>query len=145
MLAYIAQFAQCFTAIVAGGALWFAWQQVKLNRTNQRETTAKATFREFLKIAVEHPKLADGNYRSIIDDGLKSKYEWFVGYFLWAAEEVLAYVEQDAKGDPTWTFNLQMVANRHREYFQSPEFQAELSGYNKSIRFLVERAIQRSA
>lgn len=112
--------------------------QLNLNRANQRETTAKATFREFLKLAVEYPELAEGSYQAIIKSGKKDKYEWFVGYFLWAAEEILDYAEKDS----TWVFNLQMVAKKHRDYFLTTEFQAELPGYSNKIQSLIERAIQ---
>jgi hypothetical protein len=84
------------TPLVGLGALGFAWQQLKLNRANQRETMAKATFREFLKLACEHPELAEGDYPALIKAGKKIKYEWFVGYFLWAVEEISEYAKKDA-------------------------------------------------
>jgi hypothetical protein len=140
-LTQFAQIAQCCIPLVALGALGFAWAQLRLNRNNQRETTAKTTFREFLKITVEHPELAEGDYQSLVKTGKKEKYEWFVGYFLWATEEMLEYGERD----PTWRYNLEMVASRHSEYFKTPEFQSELPGYNNKIRSLVAQIIQQSA
>lgn len=127
------------TLVVGLAALVVAWRQLTLNRNNQRETTAKATFREFLKLAVEYPELAEGDYQSLVQQGKKNKYEWFVGYFLWAAEEVLEY----AKKDQTWNYNLKMVAGRHHEYFKTPDFQAELPGYRTQIKLLVEHVLQR--
>ena len=99
------------------------------------------TFREFLKIAVEHPELAEGDYRSLIQRGKKDEYEWFVGYFLWATEEVLEYGERD----PTWRYNLEPVAGKHSEYFKTPQFQLELPGHNKNIRSLAAQITQRPA
>jgi hypothetical protein len=49
------------TPMAALLAVLVAWRQLVLNRRNQRETTAKATFREYLKLAFEHPDLAAGN------------------------------------------------------------------------------------
>jgi hypothetical protein len=54
------------TPLVALLAVWIAYRQLKLNRTNQRETTAKAAFREYLKLALQHPKLAAGNYHELV-------------------------------------------------------------------------------
>jgi len=133
------QIAPTLTPLIGIGALLFAWMQLRLNRANQRETTAKATFREFLKLAVEHPELAEGNYESLIsDDERQKKYEWFVGYLLWAAEEILEYAENDS----TWQFNLKLVAGKHRAYFRTPEFQSELPAYSSKVRSLVDNIIQ---
>jgi hypothetical protein len=72
-----AQIAPLLTPVVALIAVIFAWLELRLNRANQRETTAKATFREFLKICVQNPDLAYG--KSSPDK--QNEYEWFVAYF----------------------------------------------------------------
>jgi hypothetical protein len=48
------------TLLTALTAVGIASRQLSLNRKNQRETTAKATFREFLKMCVQNPDLANG-------------------------------------------------------------------------------------
>jgi hypothetical protein len=90
-----------FTALTA---VWVAYSQLSLNRKNQRETTAKATFREFLKMCVQNPDLAYGKP----GPGKQEEYEWFVAYFLWAAEEVLEYSRKD------WEANLRLHMTYHR-------------------------------
>jgi hypothetical protein len=111
-------------------------KQLKLNRLNQRETTAKATYREFLKLAVEHPDLAEGDYQAIKQKGLQAKYDWFVAYFLWAAEEILNYDPKE------WQKNLEAVAIKHCEYFRTSEFQnEELPLYTDTARALVGSAL----
>jgi hypothetical protein len=75
-------------------------------------------------------------YASLITAGKRDKYEWFVGYFLWAAEEILAY----AGNDNIWQDNLVSQAKQHREYFNSPRFEKELKGCSKEVEELVERA-----
>ena len=59
-----AQIAPGFTPIVALIAVLVAWRQLALNRANQRETTAKAIFRDYLKLAFDNPDLAAGDYAS---------------------------------------------------------------------------------
>ena len=49
------------TASVAVAALIIARQQLRHNRESLRETTAKTTFRDFLKLCVENPELAYGD------------------------------------------------------------------------------------
>jgi hypothetical protein len=136
------QIAPSVTPFVALFAIMVAWRQLALNRANQRETTAKAIFREYLKLAFEHPDLAAGDYQLLLKNGRKQEYEWFVGYFLWAAEEILDYANNDA----TWQFNIQWQANKHRDYFkEDPEFlKSEIQGYNKIVKTIVERAVQQA-
>ncbi|HEU4661645.1 MAG TPA: hypothetical protein VFS63_13395 [Pseudolabrys sp.] len=89
------------TPLVALIAVWVAYRQLKLNRRSQRETTAKATFREYLKLAFEHPDLAEGDYQRLVQAGKADKHSWFVGYFLWAAEEILNTRGEIASGEKT--------------------------------------------
>jgi hypothetical protein len=80
-----------------------------LNPISQRETTAKVTFREYLKLAFENPDLASGKIDKM--DKVKfEKYRWFVRYFLWAVEEMLRF----AKRDPIWLENIRIQMLAHR-------------------------------
>ena len=132
-LQQLASIAPLFTPLVALAALLVAWRQLALNRENQRETTAKATFREFLKLTVTHPDLAEGRPKK--DD--HERYEWFVGYFLWAAEEILEFCPDDE----AWRNNLQMLAKFHGPYFRSTEFtKEEYNSYSPLARALIDEA-----
>ena len=134
---YWAEIAPGFTPVVALVAVLLAWRQLVLNRANQRETTAKATFREYLKLAVQYPELSSNNYENLTGDNLE-RYKWLVGYFLWSAEELL---ELNQKED-VWTRNLAMLAEYHREYLKSKEFlEQELGTYSVKTQALIKRAI----
>jgi hypothetical protein len=128
------------TPLVALIAVWVAYRQLKLNRRSQRETTAKATFREYLKLAFEHPDLAEGDYQRLVQAGKADKHSWFVGYFLWAAEEILEYAPRNRQRRK----NLQMQADKHRAYFEENEVfnKVEKGTYSRRTRKLIERAIQ---
>ena len=137
-----AQIAPGFTSVVALTAVLLAWRQLVLNRTNQRETTAKATFREYLKLAVQYPELSGADYRALQGADLE-RYKWFVGYFLWSAEELLEFtLAEDA-----WGRNLQMLADDHGEYFKSsPMFMTkEFDTYSDKTQALIKRAIASGA
>jgi|SRR5450631_3202057 hypothetical protein len=139
-----AQIAPGFTPIVALIAVLLAWRQLALNRANQRETTAKTTFRDFLKLAVEHPELSAGNYETIAkSERLLEQYEWFVGYFLWAAEELFEFTPRE----DVWSRNLQLLANYHSAYFKnSSDFRTrEFDTYSAKTKALIEHAIASSA
>jgi hypothetical protein len=138
-LTRLVQIAPAITSVVALFGVGVACVQLYFNRANQRETTAKAIFRDYLKLAFENPDLAAGNYQSLSLER-QQKYEWFVGYFLWGAEEILDY----AKKDKLWKLNLEINAKRHREYFKNnKEFrEVEINGYKPNVQALIERVIQ---
>jgi hypothetical protein len=108
-----AEIAPGLTPVVALIAVLIAWRQLALNRTNQRETTAKTTFREFLKLCVQYPDLASGKPTS----GRERDYEWFVAYFLWAAEETLEY----SRKDRDWQANLRLHMTYHKDYLKNDQ------------------------
>jgi hypothetical protein len=91
-------------AITAVAALFVARWQLKLNRQNQRETTGKTIFRDFLKLCVEYPDFAYGGKQH------EPRYEWFVAHFLWAAEELLEHAPAE------WEPNLRLYVSYHRDY-----------------------------
>jgi hypothetical protein len=124
-------------SVVTLVALLIAWLQLSLNRKNQRETTAKATLREFLKLAVEYPEFAEGDYEAAIKAGKQERYEWFVGYFLWATEEIYAYSQKDA----VLARHLKNLAKTHGAYFRTPQFMEEEYGlYSDCTQTLIDFA-----
>ncbi len=135
-----AQIAPGFTPLVAVAAVLLAWRQLVLNRNNQRETTAKATFREYLKLAVQYPELSATDFRSLQGNDLE-RYEWFVGYFLWSADELLELETLESE----WGRNLQMLADYHRDYFKTPQFMSkEYNTYSSTTQALIKSAIASS-
>ena len=136
-----AQIAPGFTPLVAVAAVLLAWRQLVLNRYNQRETAAKATFREYLKLAVQYPELSGTNFRSLQGNDLE-RYEWFVGYFLWSADELLELETLESE----WGRNLQLLADYHGEYFKTsvPFMSKEFNTYSSKTQALIKRAIASS-
>jgi hypothetical protein len=93
--------APVLAAVAAAGSATVAYLALRVNRQNQRETTAKTNFREFLKLCVEYPDLARGTPTE--ENG--AKYEWFVAHFLWATEEILKYEPEPGEkiSNCTWS------------------------------------------
>jgi len=121
-----------FVTLVA--ACGFAWWQINIARGNQRETTAKTIFREYLKLTIEHADFAAVKFKK----DQREQYKWFVANFLWAAEEILAF----AKGDNVWKRNLELHARVHRDYLASRDFtESELHTYSDEVQRFVEDVV----
>jgi hypothetical protein len=105
----VEQAAPILTSLVATVGVFVAARQLYLNRKNQRETTAKTTFREFLKLCIQHPDLAYGKP----GENEQEKYEWFVAHFLWAAEELLDYAPKE------WDENLKLYLTYHGDFIRT--------------------------
>ncbi|PSO25204.1 hypothetical protein [Bradyrhizobium sp. MOS002] len=126
-------FAPIFTTIIALFALIVASRQLALNRQNQRETLATATFREFLKLCIQYPDLASGEPSTEHDE----RYPWFVAHFLWAAEDVLEYAAD------AWEQNLSLYVEDHREYLENDtEFrEKDFPTYSPKLRSFINKTL----
>jgi hypothetical protein len=127
------------TSAVALLAVLVAWRQLTLNRVNQRETTAKTTFREYLKLAVQHPEFACADYKDL-SDVERERYEWLVGYLLWSIEELLEF----KAGDDVWTKSLRLHLSYHRDYLASPsDFkEEEFQTYSRRTQDFIDQTIK---
>lgn len=127
------------TLVAASAACAFAWWQLDVNRRNQRETTAKTIFREYLKLTIEYADFAKGGIKRF-KKSEREQYKWFVANFLWAAEEMLAF----AKNDDVWKRNLQLHAKAHRDYLTSDDFtRSDLLVYSDDVRKFIEETFER--
>jgi hypothetical protein len=124
-------------AICAATIAFRAWRvakrQLDLSFRNQRETTAKTNFRDFLKLCVDHPKLAFGQPAPDT-----RQYEWFVAQFLWAAEEILEFSQGP------WEQTLRLHVVHHREYLQKdPRFRTQcLPAYTPRLQEFIEDVLR---
>ena len=128
------------TAVVGVAALVFAVIQLRKNQNNHKESLAKGIYKEYLKMAVEHPHLAYPKNRSI-EEMKKSnefdRYAWFVSYALFACDEVLGLSAEREQ----WRVVIMEQIRFHVEYLSSPEFYEtrELEGYGVEMRHLIEK------
>jgi hypothetical protein len=114
--------------------------QVHRNRAFQKENTAKGVYRDYLKMAVENPILADGDLKQIKDGKRMEQYRWFVSYLLWACEEIITF----APNDPQWKEDVESQLGYHLEYLSGDEFRAhELSFYSTVLQDLIKSLIKR--
>src|SRR6476659_1903823 len=88
-------------AVAAIAALIYAHLQSSEGRRAAREANAHELWRDYLRLAFDHPKLADPSlhladfdYDDLTIDGsaeLFQKYEWFIGAMLDACVEILDF------------------------------------------------------
>jgi hypothetical protein len=107
-------------AFVAIAAFVIAYLQLESSRDLQLKTMAQDSFREYLKLTIDEPLFAEG-VRTCSRDSCKKheqSYEWFVSFFLHAAEQVcLVYPD-----DEGWNRALSNQLCFHRDYLNSPDF-----------------------
>lgn len=130
--------AEIVTAVVALSALFIAITQLRQNKANQRESTAKEIYKEYLKMAVEYPRHAYPTKEFI--ENIRGKeefdrYTWFVSYMLFACDEILTL----SKERKLWRKVVKEQLWFHISYLSSPDFYqtAELEGYGHEMNTLV--------
>ena len=119
----IGNIAQVFIAVLATLALIFAYLQIMSARRAQREATAKDLYRDYLKLAFEHPDLAipDSN------QPLCEKYSWFVAILLNAYDEILFGTNHEV-----WRSVVRAELRYHVRYLQSDAFLKEEEGWSRN-------------
>jgi hypothetical protein len=129
----IKDFATIASLVLATAGLAATAIQMQRNRNFQKENTAKAVYRDYLRMATDNPTLANGNYSKIPEEK-REQYKWFVSYFLWACEEVINF----APRDPQWHEDIADQIKYHEEYLCSKEFRdQELPFYSSELQRLI--------
>ena len=106
-------------ALIAG---LVALAQLRANRRVQREASAYEVFRDYMKLAFDHPRYSRPNFQAISSDPQTlEQYSWYVGCLLWAADEVIECTTLTK----AWTNTLIGHIALHREFLLSEEFRAE--------------------
>lgn len=131
-----------FAALVSAWiGTWLAVKQLRANRNNQRETTSKNIWRDYLKLTIEYPQFTRGGFNNLTGRE-RERYKWFVANFLWGVEEILSFVNEDS----VWRHNLLIQARNHRGYLMDATFRREdIHGYSPALRDFVEEATGRRA
>jgi hypothetical protein len=125
------------TLLVAIFGTRTALRQLKINLENQRETTSKNIWRDYIKLTVEYPQFTKGGFNELRGRE-RERYRWFVANFLWGAEELLGFIGEDT----VWRHNLLIQARCHRDYLMDPAFRKEdRYGYSPALRDFVDEAL----
>ena len=135
----LSHLATILTALVAVGALVVAIFQIQAANRTQREATAQETYREYLKLAIEQPALADGITLKDPKPEEEAKYGWFISYFLHSAEHIYSLFPHDVE----WGKALASQVCIHRTYLSAAEFQSKYKAhYAEEFQKFIDRSLQ---
>ena len=139
--AIISSAAAIVSSSLAALGLFATALQIKRNRDFQRENTAKGIYRDYLKMAIDNPVLAEGELPQIRECNKMEQYKWFVSYLLWASEEIIDF----APSDSDWRKDITSQLEYHKGYLGSSEFRRnEFSFYSSELRTLLNELTTKS-
>ncbi len=125
------------TAFLAVVGLWVAVLQIRASEQTQREASARDSYKEYLKLAMEKPEFAEARLGKSTTS-TKASYAWFVEYFLYSAEQIY----QSFPNDKEWNFALSEQICYHRAYLKSPEYiQIRKSQYAPEFSAFIDKAL----
>jgi hypothetical protein len=110
------------TATIAVIALIFAAKQIAAGKASQREATAKDIYRDYLKLAFEHPDFAYPGERDLKQD---NEYRWFVAFMLNSCDEITECLP----GNELWRKTILEDLRLHTDYLNSRQF-SEIGGWS---------------
>ncbi len=125
--------ASAVTAIVAVIAIYVAIRQIRVSN----RATALDTYRGYLDLAIKH---TDASRRDKQKDTINlsdPKYDAFVTYLLFAAEEVLTLFSNDDK----WRNALKLDLSHHKDYFNSDAYKEDTGSYTKELQVLIKEIL----
>jgi hypothetical protein len=108
---------------------------------SQREATAKGIYRDYLKLALEHPSFA--NPRHFTDDLISlhqnERYRWFIAFMLNACDEI-ARSQHRNKG---WRKTIRLDLEMQAAYLESEQFQQDGGWelYSEDLRGIAREAL----
>lgn len=97
--------------------VWMWWQHARQMARMTQEAQAKAIYGRYLELAVQNPDLAQPPAASPGDASQRSRYEWFVGYLLNVADQILLI-----DPSPSWNSVLGSHLAMHKDLLGMPSF-----------------------
>lgn len=107
-------------AIGVAFAIWIVlrwWRRSQEAARVNRAAQAKRVYANYLLQAMQHPELARPGPEDAAKSRTRAQYQWFVGYLLTTAEEILL-VDANA----TWRETIVRQLAPHREFLGQPAF-----------------------
>ena len=132
--------AAAITAVVAILAILEAKRQINASNRSQKEATAIEVYSGYLKLAIDHPEESrrDKYKQEERVSVIAPKYDAFVTYLLFAAEEVLDLVPDDK----AWRHALKLDLSHHKEFFRSDAYKKEdVESYIPPLRDLIKEIL----
>lgn len=97
--------------------VWMWWRHVRRVSRIANEAQAKAIYGRYLELAVQHADLAQPRPSDSADVPERARYEWFVGYLLNVADQILL-----VDPSPAWRATLGYHLSLHKDVLNLPAF-----------------------
>ena len=126
--------AAALMAWIARAALHEARLQINASKRSQKEATAANIYGEYLRLAIDHP---DESRRDKQNDKIRvddPKYDAFVTYALYAAEEILSLFPDDIN----WRNALKLDLSHHKDFFNSDAYKNDVNSYTTELQGIVK-------
>lgn len=123
--------------VAFGIAIVWIWYKHAIDSARvARETRAKEIYGQYLAIAMANPALAQPGALGSGTTVQRAQYEWFVGYFLNAAEQILLF-----DPSPAWRAVLRQHIGLHQELLASDAFRSGIyQTMSPALRELIDTA-----
>lgn len=70
-----------------------------------------------MRLSIDKPDLAIPDYEKLIQQGKFHQYMWYLGYIIWASEEILSISKNEL-----WTKAIKYNLAYHADWISSPDF-----------------------
>ena len=110
-----------------------AKRQISASKRSQKEATAASIYGEYLRLAIDNPEESrrdKQNDKIRVDD---PKYDAFVTYALYAAEEILNLFPDDSE----WRNALKLDLSHHKDFFNSDAYKNDANSYTTELQGIV--------
>ena len=118
-------------------AIIVAKYQINVSNESQKMATAAEIYKGYLTLAIEHPDQSRHDKKGKDGDNLE-KYDAFVTYLLFAAEEILNLFPEDA----AWRHALKLDLAHHRDFLQSQAYRDDAGSYTELLQTLVTEVLK---
>ncbi len=137
----VAAFFAVTTVVVAIAAAILATVHVRWTRRIQRESTAIESYDGYLKLCLQEPEYASGQWE-LKNSGLsralnREKYEWFVAIMLGVCEQILS----TNPGDRAWRETIEFQLSYHVKYLRSRRGRRYFKCYSRELVQLIKTVI----
>lgn len=136
--------AQLASAAIAACALGAIYWQVQFNFKLSRESSAHESYRAYLQMAVQYPRLAypeDSKAIAAMNRDERARYGWFVSYLLYTCEQILGGFPDDRE----WLRTCEEQIVYHASYLCTTVLKGEIGNYDPPFRVLIEKVASTSS
>ncbi|TKF32070.1 hypothetical protein FCV50_10530 [Vibrio kanaloae] len=126
------------TPLIAIGALFFAYKQLKASRQDSMRSSAYSAYDDYLQLCLEKQKLSYGfNHESSFNQDEYDQYRWFIAKMLFTFEQILDVY----KDDNDWNKTIASQLNKHKLHL-GKSGSIKRNEWSKQLTSLIDQCIK---